>query len=530
VVLLDIAVDRASAVPLQRQVYLGIRRLILTGRLKPGALLPSTRYLASELRVARTTVLDAFGQLIFEGYLQGKVGSGTRVSSHVPDDVQALALITEQYPVASLHRKPRIARRTAPYALQRVAKPIRPLRPGLPDIESLPLDTWSRLTAKHWRRAASQFYDHADSLGYLPLRKAICDYVSGLRGVRCEPEQVIITAGAQQALYLCAKTLLDPGQSVWMEDPGYPRARMAFGSAQLKVVPVPVDLHGMNPAAALKKSPSPLMIYVTPSFQCPLGYAMSLERRFDVLRIAAKSNAWILEDDYFSEFRYGTGPVASLQSLDRNERVIYIGNFSKNIVPFLRIGFLIAPKTIVHLLRLARTSVSRQPPGIDQAALAEFIADGHLQRHIRVTLQIYRERRQALVDAIRQYGRGVLDVSDEGGVGMYLVGWLPAGMDDRSAAQIAAAAGVQSVPLSNFAHIPIHRLVTKPKPLIASSVLGTPISAFRNPTAPSVTRRVSCISVGSWMGTQYRICGLALLLANRRSARSERPFASLIPS
>ena len=451
VVLLDIAVYRAGAMPLQRQVYLGIRRLILAGRLKPGARLPSTRFLANELRLARTTVLDAFGQLIFEGYLQGKVGSGTRVSSHIPQDVQTLAFVTEQHPVPSLHRKPRIARRMAPYALQRVAKPIRPLRPGLPDIETLPLDLWSRLTAKHWRQAASHFYDHADSFGYLPLRKAICDYVSGLRGVRCDPDQVIITAGAQQALYLCAKTLLEPGESVWMEDPGYPRARMAFSSAQLRVVPVPVDSKGMNSTATSKKTPPPQMIYVTPSFQCPLGYAMNLERRFDLLRIAARTNAWVLEDDYFSEFRFGTGPVASLQSLDRNERVIYIGNFSKNIVPFLRIGFLIAPKSIVHSLRLARASVSRQPPGIDQAALAEFIADGHLDRHIRATLLTYRERRQALVDAIRQYGDGVLEVSDEGGVGMYLVAWLRAGVDDRTAARVASAAGVDAVPLSSFA-------------------------------------------------------------------------------
>lgn len=176
-----------------------------------------------------------------------------------------------------------------------------------------------------------------------------------------------------------------------------------------------------------------------------------MKRRFDLLRIAAKTNAWVLEDDYFSEFRFGTSPVASLQSLDRNERVIYIGNFSKNVVPFLRIGFLIAPQSIVHSLRLGRTSVSRQPPGIDQAALAEFIADGHLERHIRVTLQIYRERRHALVDAIRHYANGVLEVSDEGGVGMYLVAWLRAEVDDRAAARVASAAGVDAVPLSNFA-------------------------------------------------------------------------------
>jgi GntR family transcriptional regulator/MocR family aminotransferase len=452
-VLLDVSIDRTSEVPLHRQMYLGIRALVLTGRLRPGSRLPSTRRLASDLRISRTTTLDAFEQLIFEGYLEGKVGSGTRVSAHIPRDVQTLASTTLQRPVPKVRRKPRIAHRSfAQMFRQKTATaPAEPFRPGLPDMASLPLHLWSRLTAKHWRRAAYQLYDHADSLGYLPLRKAICDYVSRSRAVRCNPDQVIITTGAQQALYLCAKTLLDPGESIWMEDPGYPRARSAFKSAELRVVSVPVDSSGLNSAAGSKKRPVPRMIYVTPSFQCPLGYTMTLERRFDILRIAARNNAWILEDDYFSEFRCGTSPVASLQSLDRNERVIYIGNFSKNVVPFLRIGFLVAPKHIVHTLKMARTSVSRQPPGIDQAALAEFIADGHLERHIKVTLQIYRERHETLVNTIQHHGAGVLEVSKNGGIGMYLVAWLPAGADDRAAARIASAAGVDAVPLSNFA-------------------------------------------------------------------------------
>jgi GntR family transcriptional regulator/MocR family aminotransferase len=404
------------------------------------------------LRLSRTTVLDAFEQLIFEGYLEGKVGSGTRVSSQIPRDVHTLASATQQNPIPTVRRKPRIARRALAHSFRQrlAATPALPFRPGLPDIASLPLDFWSRLTAKHWRRAADRLYEHADSLGYLPLRKAICDYVSRSRAVRSDPDQVVITTGAQQALYLCAKTLLDPGESVWMEDPGYPRARVAFKSAQLSVIPIPVDFEGLNSASSEKRS-APQMIYVTPSFQCPLGYTMTLERRFDLLRVAARNNAWILEDDYFSEFSYGTSPVASLQGLDRNERVIYVGNFSKNVVPFLRIGFLIAPKSIVHALKMGRTSVSRQPPGIEQAALAEFIGDGHLERHIRVTLQIYRERYEALVNAIRQFGDGVLEVSENRGIGMYLVAWLPAGVDDRAAARIASAAGVDAVPLSNFA-------------------------------------------------------------------------------
>jgi len=455
-VLLDLNVRTSCDVPLHRQLYLGIRGLILDGRLKPGARLPSTRSLAADLGLARTTLLNAFEQLVFEGYLEGKVGSGTKVSTHIPGDVRHLAASTQFIRLPKSRHKPRVAQRAPRYSLNTTlpAAPIRPLRPGLPDIESLPFELWSRLTTRHWRQAASEFTHHGDSLGFLPLRKAICEYVSKLRAVRCEPDEVLITSGAQQALYLCATTLLDVGERVWMEDPGYPRARAAFSSAKLKIVPIPVDAEGLQVSVGVKQHSAPQMIYVTPSFQCPLGVMMSLQRRFELLRVASVKNAWILEDDYFSEYRYGTNPVASLQSLDRNERVIYIGNFSKSIVPFLRIGFLIVPPSIVNVIRMARSTVSRQPPGVDQAALADFIGEGHLERHIRATLQIYRPRHEALVDAIRQYGNGVLETSATG-IGMYLVAWLPKGVDDRLAAKVAFASGVDTVPLSSFSVRPL---------------------------------------------------------------------------
>jgi GntR family transcriptional regulator / MocR family aminotransferase len=355
IVLLDLNVQASGDVPLHRQLYLGVRGLILDARLKPGARLPSTRNLANELSVSRTTVLNAFEQLIFEGYLEGKVGSGTKVSARIPGDVRQLAASTEVVHLPKLRRKPRLARRAPRYSFDKTlpAVPIRPLRPGLPNIENLPLKLWSRLTAKHWRAAGNEVLQHGDSLGFLPLRQAICEYISKLRAVRCEPEQVLITSGAQQALYLCAQTLLDVGETIWMEDPGYPRARIAFLSARLDIAPIPVDSEGMDVSAGVKRQPAPQMIYVTPSFHCPLGFMMSLSRRFELLRIATQKNAWILEDDYFSEYRYGTNPVASLQSLDRNDRVIYIGNFSKSIVPFLRIGFLIAPPAIANIIRMA---------------------------------------------------------------------------------------------------------------------------------------------------------------------------------
>jgi len=348
--------------PLHRQLYAVVKRAILSGRLRPGVRLPSTRLIAKDLRVSRTTVLNAFDQLTAEGYLEGKIGSGTRVSAYVPGDLAKLAQRTQ---LRSLHSKVKISQRARlhPTAdLSFLRTPARPLRPGQPDASLFPLELWSRLAAKHWRRATRD-PEHIDSLGYRPLRQAICDYVRRLRAVRCDPDQVLIVSGAQQALYLCGHTLLDPGESVWMEDPGYPRARAAFVNAALKVIPVPVDSEGLVVSAGKKLEPLPKLVFVTPSFQCPLGSMMSLARRFELLGLARAANAWILEDDYFCEYRYGGDPVASLQSIDQDERVIYVGNFSKSIVPSLRIGYLILPSALVESFQRVRSTMSRQPPG-----------------------------------------------------------------------------------------------------------------------------------------------------------------------
>jgi len=234
-----------------------------------------------------------------------------------------------------------------------------------------------------------------------------------------------------------------------MEDPGYPRARAAFISAGLKVIPVPVDSEGLVVSAGKKIAPEPKLVFVTPSFQCPLGSMMSLSRRIDLLRLASEKNAWVLEDDYFSEYRYGSRPVASLQSIDQDQRTIYIGNFSKSIVPSLRIGYLVLPPALVEVFTRVRSTLSRQPPGVDQSVLAEFIREGHLERHIRATLDVYRERQEALVNAIKEEGDRILETSS-GGTGMYLVAWLKFGVSDQAAAKAAAAGGVDVVPLSSF--------------------------------------------------------------------------------
>jgi GntR family transcriptional regulator / MocR family aminotransferase len=452
---LEIDISFSGEEPLHRQLYAAIKRGILNGRLQPGTRLPSTRIIADDLRISRTTVLNAFDQLSAEGYLEGKVGSGTRVAFYVPGD---LAKQAQRSRLRSPHSKAKVSHRAQlhPNAdLSFLRTRARPLRPGQPEASLFPLALWSRMAARHWRRATRD-PEHIDSLGYRPLRQAICDYVGRLRSVRCDPDQVLIVCGAQQALYLSAHTLLDPGESVWMEDPGYPRARAAFLSAGLKVIPVPVDSEGLVVSAGKKIDPLPKLVFVTPSFQCPLGSMMSLSRRFELLELARVSNAWILEDDYFSEYRYGGAPTASLQSIDQDKRVIYIGNFSKSIAPSLRIGYLVLPPTLVESFQRVRFTMSRQPPGVEQAILAEFISQGHLERFVRATLRTYRERKVALVEAINTHAKGLLETSPSG-TGMYLVAWLNPGIDDQAAARAAAAQGVDVIPLSTFCMKPLRR-------------------------------------------------------------------------
>ena len=452
---LQMDINFSGRSPLHRQLYVAVKSAILDGRLRPGTRLPSTRVIAVDLRISRTTVLNAFDQLSAEGYLDGKVGSGTRVASYVPGDLAKQAQRTR---LRSSHSKAKVSQRAHLHPngdLSFLRTSARPLRPGQPEANLFPLELWSRLAAKHWRRATRD-PEHIDSLGYRPLRQAICDYVGRLRAVRCDPDQVLIVCGAQQALYLCAHTLLDPGESAWMEDPGYPRARAAFLSAGLKVSPVPVDSEGLVVSAGKKIDPSPRLVFVTPSFQCPLGSIMNLARRFELLELARANNTWILEDDYFSEYRYGGATIPSLQSIDQNERVIYIGNFSKSIAPSLRIGYLILPPGLVESFQRVRFTMSRQPPGVEQAILAEFINEGHLERFVRATLRTYRERQDALVDAIHAHARGLLETSPSG-TGMYLVAWLNPGIDDRAVARAAAIDGVDVIPLSAFCMRPLRR-------------------------------------------------------------------------
>jgi GntR family transcriptional regulator/MocR family aminotransferase len=449
-----LGLDRGAGAPLHRQLYDALREAILDGRLRPGARLPSTRALAVDLAVARNTVLAAFEQLLAEGYLVGRVGSGTTVAVVPPEALlHARPVAVGARPVARARGLSR--RGTGVVAARPPARgappgaPARPFRPGVPAYDAFPFEAWARLAARRWQRVPRGLLDYGEPAGHRPLREAIAAYLREARAVRCETEQVVVVAGAQQAIDLAARLLLDPGERAWVEDPGYPSARGALAAAGVRLVPVPVDPGGLDVAAGARRAPDARLVYVTPSHQYPLGVTMSLARRLRLLEWAARAGAWVVEDDYDSEYRYAGRPLASLQGLDAAGRVIYLGTFSKVLFPALRLGYLVVPPDLVDAFVAARALADRQPPSLTQAVLADFMGEGHFARHIRRTRALYAERQAALLEAAQERLGGCLAL-EPAEAGMHLLGRLPAGADDRAAAAAALAAGVEAAALSDF--------------------------------------------------------------------------------
>ena len=286
--------------------------------------------------------------------------------------------------------------------------------------------------------------------GYLPLREAIASYLATARGVRCTAEQVIIVAGSQQGLDLAARVLLDPGEQVWMEDPGYPGARGALLGAGARLVPVPIDAEGLVVQMGKERAPHARLAFVTPSHQFPLGVTMSMARRLSLLAWASEAGAWIVEDDYDGEFRYVGRPLAALQGIDRANRVIYLGTVSKVLFPAVRLGYLVVPPDLVNVFIAAHLFTDIHPPLLEQVTLATFLHEGHFVRHIRQLRQLYQERQVTLVDLARETLAGKLDVQPAV-AGMHLIGWLPGKQDDRQVAHAAARVSVDVSPLSLYA-------------------------------------------------------------------------------
>jgi GntR family transcriptional regulator/MocR family aminotransferase len=456
----SLTLDPHAPTPVYRQIYAGLREAILHGRLGPGAALPSTRAYAAELGLSRTTVVTAFEQLLAEGYVQGRAGAGTYVAGALPDDL--LRPAGDRAEGSAPGRNGRgLSKRGALLAATPVAAARdegRPgaFRPGIPALDAFPFELWARLVARRYRRPPRELLSYGDPAGYRPLREAIAAYLGESRAVRCRPEQVLVVTGTQQAIDLTARVLLDPGDTVWVEDPGYIAGRGSLRGAGAEVAPVPVDEQGLDIAAGIAAAPHARMVYVTPSHQYPLGVTMSLARRLALLEWAGRADAWVLEDDYDSEYRYAGRPLAALQGLDADGRVIYLGTFSKVLFPSLCLAYLVVPADLVDAFVAARMLVNRHSPSLEQAALTDFIVEGHFMRHIRRMRGLYAERQAALVDAAARELAGLIEVAPRE-AGLHLVGWLPAGADDRAASRAAAAHGVEAPPLTPFSVRPAPR-------------------------------------------------------------------------
>jgi GntR family transcriptional regulator/MocR family aminotransferase len=434
--------DRGAGTPIYRQIYERFREAILTGGLPPRTQLPGTRELATELGVSRHTALNAFELLLAEGFVAGKIGSGTYVVE-LPKDLVSRRTAGESRTVIAP-----VNAATPTLFMPRPAD-VGAFRTGMPALDQFPIETWARLVSGCLRSASVRDLHYSDPSGLPELRGLIADYLSQYRAVHCEPEQILIVSGSQQALSLVARVLLKRDDALWIEDPCYPGARYGMAVTDARLMPVPVDEEGLDIAAGVERHAKSTAVYVTPSHQFPLGVTMSLRRRLELLDWAAQSGSWIIEDDYDSEYRYDSPPISSLHGLDDHNRVIYIGTFSKVLIPALRLGYLVVPAQLADAFRAARQADDFCPPYLPQATLAEFIRRGSFSRHIRKMRRTYRARLKALVNALQREFGDFFELPKTV-AGLNLVAWLPPGVSDTAAASAALQAGVSTSPMSRF--------------------------------------------------------------------------------
>jgi len=456
-VLTGVQLDRTAEEPLHRQLYREVRNALLAGGLPAGARLPSSRTLAAELGVSRATAVEAFEQLLAEGYLEGRVGSGTYVSATLPEELLRPARRSDPgtAPKGPRRGPSNRCREQLPAAMdlrrlrESSAQGPRAFRLGIPALDAFPHALWGKLIARVGRDLQPWKGDPPHLAGYPPLREALAAYLVGARGLRCTPEQVIIVGGAQQGIGLAAQVLLDAGDPVWLEDPAFSGLQTTLGAAGVRLIPVPVDQEGLEVRAGRALAPDGRLVCVTPSHQFPLGVVMSLRRRLELLEWARATDAWILEDDYDSEYRYSGRPLKALQGLDRDGRVLYAGTFSKVLFPSLRLGYLVVPAHLVDTFTAALLYTGVSVSLLEQAVVTAFMAEGHLERHLRRMRALYAARQSALLDAASGHLAGKLELRPAE-AGLHLVAELPPTTDDAALARLAAAEGVSVQPLSRY--------------------------------------------------------------------------------
>jgi GntR family transcriptional regulator/MocR family aminotransferase len=419
-------------------LYGELRSAILDGRLAPGARLPASRDFASQYGLSRGTVVSVLERLQAEGYVSSRVGFGTWVNRvEAPRPARPAAAIP-----AYIRRVLSTYKRPQPWIDTAFVEGIRPFRIGVPAINEFPSEIWGRIAADRARKFGPWLKKEADRRGYRPLREAIAEYLRTSRGVRCAAEQIVVVSGIQQALDLLARLLLKKGDPIWMEDPGYFGARIAFDNVGARLIAVPVNEEGLSVTTGMKICPDARGAYVTPAHQFPLGVTMSLERRMALLRWASRSGAFVIEDDYDSEYRFEGPPLPALQSLDHHSSVLFIGSFSKTLFPALRVGYVVLPAPLIDSFLGLRYRTDFRNSSFDQAVLCDFIADGHLARHLRRMRSLYSERLATLKEGARQHLDGLLEISNVR-AGLYTIGYLKNGMTSRRAEELAAAQGIE---------------------------------------------------------------------------------------
>lgn len=446
---LAIVLDSNAAQSLQQQLYEELRRAILGGRLPQGQRIPSSRSMAKSLGISRTTVTQSYEQLLSEGYLQTIVGSGTFVCAQLPDDLLRSTPVQSAQPMT---RPPiKLSKYAVALAKTNVALTTEPDAPisfryGRPAFDRFPIKVWRKLLSRHCRTNPTWLDYASDLLGYKPLREAIARYLTRCRAVQCEPDQIMITNGTQQSLYLMMRLLIDPGDAIALEDPGYLSARRIFLAQGAKLLPVAVDESGLvvkdlaNYSTELIK-----LVYVTPSHQFPTGATLSLPRRLELLTWAQQTGTLIIEDDYDSEYRYGDRPIPALQGLDQTHSVCYVSTFSKVLFPSLRIGYLVLPSSLVSLFAHAKWLSDRQLPLLEQQVLTDFIEEGHLERHIRQMRSHYNHCRQVLVQALNfHFGDQVTILGEKAGI--HLMVRLHTNLSDEEIIHRAAQVSVGMIP------------------------------------------------------------------------------------
>jgi len=435
----SVTLDPDSRVNLHRQIYSQLRGLIERRALASGGALPSTRELSRDLGVGRNSVIAAYDQLALEGYLQMRRGATPLVVDFPAHG--NIAKATQPVAGHSLSARGRLLQAQTYHGGQ---PGVMTFHPGMPDPDSFPFNTWSKLLGRRARLARQDLFGTYHLLGYPPLRDAIARNLAVSRGVNCTPDQIVVTNGAQSAFDLLARILLDPGDTVWMEEPGYHGARAAFLSAGAILAPLTVDGSGW----LLKPPPvPPRVIFVTPSCHYPLGVTMPMEQRWNLLRIAEDANAWIIEDDYDSEYRFQGQPVPALQGLNVANRVVFVGTFAKILFPAMRLGFMVLPATVGDRIEAVLAATGQFAPLVTQAALADFMNEGHLTRHLRRTRRLYAQRREVFAAEFDNH-LGTWMRLDQTGTGIQVVARFLSPTDDRAFAAAALRSGVNVSPLS----------------------------------------------------------------------------------